>query len=313
MPKKITTEDFIKSCVKVHKPGRYSYDKTVYTGATDKVEIYCTKCQKYFWQSAVSHKSGHGCFVCSRIRAAKNTTLTTEQFITDAKKVHGDLYGYIETVYQADRKKVKIFCKICNEYFWQIASDHKQGSGHMRCNSITGGKKARLTQDEFIKRSTEIHSNKYNYSEAIYNGTEEKVKIFCTTCNEYFMQAPHQHMMGFGHMRCCSNCFSPTHYGKAFNKATLYVIQCWGMDESFYKIGIASKSLAERFSILKDYEYEIWYEHEMSGYSARNLELKLHKAHKKYKHLPYVSFSGYTECFSKIDLNLIKEMVDNIN
>lgn len=41
---------------------------------------------------------------------------TTEQFITDAKKVHGDRYNYNKVVYIRNSFKVVVICKIHGEF-----------------------------------------------------------------------------------------------------------------------------------------------------------------------------------------------------
>lgn len=51
---------------------------------------------------------------------------TTEQFIAEAKAIHGDKYDYSKTVYKTGKEKV---CIICPRHgvFWQRASDHLRG------------------------------------------------------------------------------------------------------------------------------------------------------------------------------------------
>ena len=60
---------------------------------------------------------------------------------------------------------------------------------------------AKLTQDQFINRSKEIHKNKYDYSKVNYINTNTKVKIICKTHNE-FEQTPKGHLKGFGCKAC---------------------------------------------------------------------------------------------------------------
>lgn len=84
MPKKLSQEEFIKRCKKKHN-NYYSYDKTVYTGMSNDDYIIVT-CPIHgdFKQLAAGHIRGKGCKDC-----AGTITKTTEQFIIDAKKVHG--------------------------------------------------------------------------------------------------------------------------------------------------------------------------------------------------------------------------------
>ena len=53
----------------------------------------------------------------------------------------------------------------------------------------------KITIDEFIKKSKEIHGERYNYSLVKYVNCKTKVKIICTEHGE-FEQSPEKHLMG---------------------------------------------------------------------------------------------------------------------
>lgn len=55
----------------------------------------------------------------------------------------------------------------------------------------------KLTNDEFIKRSQQLHGHKFDYSHVNYNGLTAPVKIVCQAHGE-FMQTPHTHLGGSG-------------------------------------------------------------------------------------------------------------------
>jgi hypothetical protein len=60
----------------------------------------------------------------------------------------------------------------------------------------------RLTTEEFIKKSKEIHGEKYDYSKTIYGkGNKENVVIICSVHGEFY-QKPIYHLCGEG----CSSC-----------------------------------------------------------------------------------------------------------
>lgn len=48
----------------------------------------------------------------------------------------------------------------------------------------------KLTTEEFIKKSKNIHGDKFNYSMVDYKNTRTKVKIICLNCG-IFEQYPH--------------------------------------------------------------------------------------------------------------------------
>ena len=53
------------------------------------------------------------------------------------------------------------------------------------------GKK--LTTEQFIQRAVKIHGNKYDYSEVIYNGMLNPIKIKCN-CGNIFFKTPKKHL-----------------------------------------------------------------------------------------------------------------------
>lgn len=57
---------------------------------------------------------------------------TTEQFIAEAKAIHGDKYDYSKTVYKTNREKVFIICKR-HGGFWQSPKSHINGNGCQKC------------------------------------------------------------------------------------------------------------------------------------------------------------------------------------
>ena len=61
--------------------------------------------------------------------------LTTQEFITKAKKIHKDTYDYSNVDYKGSKTKVKIRCKIHGE-FSQVPSDHLRGKGCPKCGYL---------------------------------------------------------------------------------------------------------------------------------------------------------------------------------
>ena len=59
----------------------------------------------------------------------------------------------------------------------------------------------RLTTEEFILRSNEIHKNKYDYSNVVYKNGKSKVEIICPVHGVFF-QRPHNHSIGEGCPLC---------------------------------------------------------------------------------------------------------------
>lgn len=84
--------------------------------------------------------------------------LTTEEFITKAKSIHGNKYDYSKVEYANTATKV---CIICPEHgeFWQKPSSHLRGRGCPACGNLNRGKSVKLYRDKNKKIKQKINSN----------------------------------------------------------------------------------------------------------------------------------------------------------
>lgn len=191
--KKLTKEIFIEKSKKIHGD-KYDYSKVNYINTRTKVCIICPE-HGEFWQNPKSHMMGYGCQKCMR------EVFDTKTFIEKSKKIHGDKYDYSKVEYKNSHTKV---CIICPEHgeFWQNPCDHLHGYGCPKCGiKKLWDKRGRLNTDEFVKRSTLIHNNKYNYSKVECINTRTKVCIICPKHGE-FWQTPKSHLNGCGCPMC---------------------------------------------------------------------------------------------------------------
>ena len=122
-------------------------------------------------------------------------------FIEKARQIHNDKYDYSKVNYVNSRTKV---CIICPEHgeFWQTPHNHLKGYGCAEC----GKEKSHLpkiTTEDFIAKSKEIHGNKYDYSKVCYKTSDTKVCIICPEHGE-FWQSPSNHMNGSGCPKCAN-------------------------------------------------------------------------------------------------------------
>ena len=58
---------------------------------------------------------------------------TTEEFILESQKIHGNQYTYLETKYINAFTKVKIYCTKCRKFFFQTPNNHLRGAGCPTC------------------------------------------------------------------------------------------------------------------------------------------------------------------------------------
>ena len=188
---KYTTEEYIQKAKEVHGD-KYDYSKTEYINARTKVCIICPE-HGEFWQKPYHHIRGVGCPKCTR----PNLNITTEEFIIEARKIHGDKYDYSKTVYNGMDKKI---CIICPEHgeFWQRAADHLNGRGCKKCSGFN------KSTEDFIEQVKTIHGDKYDYSKVKYINARTKVCIVCPEHGE-FWSTPNVLLNGHS----CPKCSQP--------------------------------------------------------------------------------------------------------
>lgn len=115
--------------------------------------------------------------------------LTTGEFISKAKEIHGDKYDYSKVEYVNAHTPV---CIICPEHgqFLQMPSNHLKGRGCSKCSN-----NRKLTLNEFIEMSKKIYGDKYDYSKVNYINALTKVCIICPEHGE-FWTTPNNHLRG---------------------------------------------------------------------------------------------------------------------
>lgn len=186
---RLTTDRFIQKAKDLYGD-KYDYSKVQITG-NNKTKV-CVICRKHgdFWISPNAHLRGVECPTCYG-----TPKKTTEQFIKEARSVHGDKYDYSKVDYQRGNQKV---CIICPEHgeFWQNPYTHIKGG---QCPVCSGTE--RITEAVFMRRAPIIHENKYDYSKVKFSNVKDFVTIICPVHGE-FEQRVKVHMRGYGCPYC---------------------------------------------------------------------------------------------------------------
>ena len=179
-------EIFIEKSIKIHGD-KYDYSLVEYDNCKKKVKIICKE-HGIFEQTPDNHTNQkRGCPFCGG-----SIKSTKEEFIIKSNIKHEYKYDYSLVEYINNKTKVDIICKE-HGIFKQNPSSHLNGNGCLICCIY----KKKLTQEDFLNRSNEIHGNKYDYSDSIYDKYYNKVKIICKK-HGIFEQTPASHLSGIG-------------------------------------------------------------------------------------------------------------------
>lgn len=190
---KLTIIDFIERSTEKHG-NKYDYSKSEFESAEKKITIICPE-HGEFEQIAYAHMLGHGCIPCGIEKCASSSRRTLEEFIKEARNLHGDKYDYSKSSYKNSTTQIEIICQDHGS-FWQIPQDHITRYGCSTC-----AERAPITADQFIERSRAVHGDKYNYENLIYNGFRKPATITCLNHGE-FIQDARTHAEGHGCPKC---------------------------------------------------------------------------------------------------------------
>lgn len=179
-----TKYQFVEKSKKFHGD-KYDYSLVEYKNLNTPVKIICPE-HGVFEQTPLLHSNRCGCPECS------NKVKNTEHFIRKANEIHNNKYDYSKSVYVDAKTPITIICPIHGEIL-QKSRSHLTGCGCQKCGREKAIESIAYSKDEFIKKVSVLHKNKYDYSLANYNGIDKKIKIICPT-HGVFEQTPNSHI-----------------------------------------------------------------------------------------------------------------------
>lgn len=190
----MTKEEFIEKARKVHGD-KYDYSKVQINVVKDKVTIICPK-HGEFIQEANSHLQKRGCPYCS------GKKFSILDYLEKANKVWNNKYDYSRFVWKGVNQKV---CIICPEHgaFWQLPNNHLKGEcGCLECRGKSKDFKKLTSIEDVKERALEKFGNKFDLSEAVWNGSREKIKIICPDHGPFYT-LPRQFLLNkYGCPKC---------------------------------------------------------------------------------------------------------------
>ena len=206
---KLNTKEFIVKSTKIHGE-TYDYSKVNYINNSTKVIITCKQHGEFKLVPSSHYNNGQGCPTCGRERTRQQLSLTTDDFIEKATKIHGEIYDYSKVNYINSTTKVIITCKHHGE-LEQTPGHHLMGQGCQIC----GNERTRLHKlsniEEFIEKAKQIHGNNYDYYKVKYINSTTKVIITCKEHGDFNIR-PNNHI---GSKQGCPKCQLKKTYSKS--------------------------------------------------------------------------------------------------
>lgn len=224
---------FKKVKEEIEKAG-YVLLSTEYKSSDLLLKMECSK-HGEFSTSYYAIKSGHGCKVCGHESVGNKKRTPFEEII---KIVARTSYILVSNNRTSHAQKLKLKCKIHGEFelsLWNL----KSGQGCIKCGNDRGGKKNRLSHEEFCKRISH-----FGYKIlTTYRTSHDYITVKCLKHGE-FNSISYSLLQGHGCPKC-ANCESEAEK-ELFEKMKSYFPTA---KKHRSKVHIKNKSFIKRFEI----------------------------------------------------------------
>lgn len=181
LKKRSRQEEIINRFKEVHKDENLDYSEVVYVNMHTKVKIIdndlmddgVTKYGEY-WQEPVVHLKGCGHPLKGKNKQKIKQSLTTNDFIVKANKIHENKnYNYSKVEYLNNKTKVSVICPIHGEF--KISPDNfLQGKGCPKC-----GNHLSHAEDEIANLISQFYPVERN-NRTLLNGLE--IDLYISNC-----------------------------------------------------------------------------------------------------------------------------------
>lgn len=177
-------EDFVAKATAIHGH-KYKYNPLEYTSSTVKMVIMCPEHGK-FTQLPFAHVHGQGCPKCGLLTNANARRKTVEEYVAQARLVHGAEYDYSLVVYTTTHANIEVICPDHGSFFPR-AGDHLNGSKCPRCSTNKLHSAKSIEWLNYISERDGISiQHAENVGEFRIPGTRLKVDGYCETTNTVY-------------------------------------------------------------------------------------------------------------------------------
>ncbi len=305
--------------------GMVTVDSETYIAANKAANFICKKHGEFRRLANSVIYGKHPCLACAKEQGFY-LDHTTESFTQVLHSKFGCRYEIKEFIYRGKKTPIILICTEHGEFSIQAATAYKS-SGCPVCSRLASQesrniglkKKNENTKQkrlyEWLNKVHKFHGDFYDYSLVEYDSARKYVTIICPI-HGLFKQTPSSHQHS-GCKKCANENLKGRYTDKYFidfperksRPAILYYIKFWMGQESFFKIGITTTSISERFAMVRaaGIQYKILGERHATLFEAFTFETKIQSIHgKKYRYRPQLKEVsnravriGPSECFSQ--------------
>ena len=191
---RLSQPEFLYQCSSVHGD-TYDLSETIYLGMGKPIKVICRSHGAFYPRAGNFVNRSSGCPTCSKLRVGMLSRKSESSHFDDFNNAHNGKYSYNRVYYVDGSAWVDATCATHGN-FSMLAQDHKSGHACPKCHGMRD-------RDSFIARATDVHGDKYDYSQVIYDGATSKVTLMCPS-GHTFTQTPTMHVWGQGCPQCAN-------------------------------------------------------------------------------------------------------------
>jgi hypothetical protein len=305
--------------------GEVSINEESFSNINSKATFGCKRHGSYKRLVNVAINSEHPCLSCLK-EIRENAVIEIKSVDAKIFEKFGNNYSF-EVIPGKNLRSTRILLTCAQHGDFSISySSLARSPGCPACSrdrsqsARTAGLKTKtletlkLRTDRWISRASLAHNNKYDYGEVVYVDAKTPVAIICPIHGK-FDQIPDTHLKSG-----CRACADQELLGKYSEKyfmdnpeqaskiSTLYYIQLSSEDEVFYKVGITTTTIKNRFGMTKagGVKVEVLQAAKLSLIDAFRTEQLIQQLHgTKFRYRPKLGGKsvrslriGPSECFS---------------
>lgn len=219
-----SVEDFISKAKLMHGD-KYDYSDSRYLG-DGKYTVRCTAHGEFVTTRLGHVTKGNGCRMCA-IDAHRRTK---GKFLEQATKIHGKKYTYVSLPeYVPSELHIDIHCPR-HGVFKQRVGSHLQGNGCKACHQES----TLLSVEEFIEASRKVHGDKYDYTEVVYTGNKNAIKIICPKHGPFYTR-PNSHTSSSAGCPRCNESKGETEIRQFLEQSGIEFEQEFKLPDSSYR------------------------------------------------------------------------------
>lgn len=303
-----------------------------YKGMNSKCIFECSEHGTFERITSSAMIGVHPCIKCS----GSSHRYTTREFEVKIQGLISNGITFKPFEYKNQNTRITFICAEHGE-FTKSAKDIQKRPNCPRCAYIKSSgvrinaikkkntETLRARFDRWIEAASDYHNGRYDYSNSEFISARDDIEIICPI-HGAFLQKPDTHLSS-GCRKCADENLQGRYTQKYFKlfperknySARLYYIKFRHKKQSFYKVGITTTSILERFSLLSKAEIvlDVLGELETTLYEAFRLEFEIQREHgDKFRYIPqFEDFTarelriGPTECFKK---PLSKQRIESV-